>query len=104
MKHILIILISILLLSSPVISHPKGEHTLYLWESSSGKKVWKHFGDKDIHKQYEREWKNGQPNGLGIMTEPNSNWKYVGEWKDGHIWNGIHHYKGEIEIRYVNGK
>jgi len=58
MKHLLIILISILLLSSLLISckknssspvigdNHKGE-TLYRWDTSSGY-VWKEFGEKDI--------------------------------------------------------
>ena len=103
MKHLLILLISILLLSSPVIGNNHKGETLYGWGNTLPY-VWKGVGDKDIHLKYEGEWKDGKPNGLGIMTEPNSNWKYVGEWKDGHIWNGIKHYDGDIEIRYVNGK
>ena len=63
MKHLLIIL-SILLLSSPVIgdNHPlpvsggKGV-TLYEWKTSSGK-VWKYFGDNKIHTKYEGEVEN----------------------------------------------
>ena len=68
MKHILIILISILLLSSLLISckknssspvigdNHKGE-TLYLWETSSGY-MWKGFGDKETHPKYEGEVMN----------------------------------------------
>jgi len=83
MKHLLIIL-SILLLSSFLISCDKKEETLYRWETSSGI-VWKRFGDKDTHRVYKGEWKNGEkwrPNGLGVMTYPDGH-KYVGEWKDG---------------------
>jgi len=78
MKHLLILL-SFLLLSSPVI----GQETriLYQWESSYGY-VWKTFGDKDTNGKYRGEIKNGKPHGFGIC-----NWrggrKYVGEWKDG---------------------
>ena len=76
MRHILILL-SILLLSSPVIgqveetlpvSGGKGV-TLYEWKTSSGK-VWKYFGDNKIHTKYEGEVENGVPNGLGIMIYP----------------------------------
>ena len=83
MKHLLILL-SILLLSSFVTSCDKKEETLYRWETSSGI-VWKRFGDKDTHRVYKGEWKNGEkwrPNGLGVMTYPDGH-KYVGEWKDG---------------------
>ena len=50
MKHILILL-SVLLLSSPLFGNPKGGHTLYRWETSSGL-VWKGFGDKETQDQY----------------------------------------------------
>ena len=92
MKHLLIILISILLLSSPLfgqveetlpVSGGKGV-TLYEWITSSGGKIWKYFGDKDTHRVYKGEVENGVPNGLGIDTSPDGS-KYVGEWKDGKI-------------------
>ena len=83
MRHILILLF-FFLLSSFVTSCDKKEETLYRWETSSGI-VWKRFGDKDTHRVYKGEWKNGEkwrPNGLGVMTYPNGE-KYVGEYKDG---------------------
>ena len=112
MKNLLILL-SILLLSSPVIGDNHKVVTRYLWETSSGDGyIWKGFGDKKTHQKYTGEWKNGKPNGFGIMTYTNgfpiieSNvstkpnemggygyiergfvTKYVGEWKDGK-WNG----------------
>jgi len=49
-KHQLILL-SIILLSSPVNGHPKGKHTLYRWETSYGYK-WVNFGEKDTHLKY----------------------------------------------------
>ena len=82
MKHLLIIL-SFLLLSSPVIGDNHKGETLYLWETSSGW-VWKGFGDKDTHRVYKGEVENGVPNGLGIDISPDGS-KYVGEWKDGKI-------------------
>ena len=51
MEHLLIILISILLLSSPVIGDNHKGETLYGWDTSSGK-VWKGFGDKKVHSVY----------------------------------------------------
>jgi len=81
MKHLLIILISFLLLSSFVTSCDKKEETLYRWETSSGI-VWKRFGDKDTHRVYKGEWKNEKLNGLGVMTYPDGH-KYVGEFKNG---------------------
>ena len=101
MKHILIIL-SILLLSSPVIGDNHKGETLYFWETSSGL-VWKGFGDKDIHPKYKGDVVSSKPNGLGILTYP---WgtKYVGEWKDGRFWNGIGYDKNrKIKYKYENG-
>ena len=78
MRHILI-LISILLLSSPVIGDNHKGETLYLWKTSSGE-VWKGFGEKE--------------------TNP----KYEGEWTDGKPWNGIlYDKKGNILYKIVNG-
>jgi len=96
-KHPLIILISFLLLSSFVTSCDKKEETLYRWETSSGI-VWKRFGDKDTHRVYKGEWKNGEkwrPNGLGVMTYPDGH-KYVGEWKNGK-------YNGQGTSTYPDG-
>ena len=82
MKHLLIIL-PILLLSSPVIGESKTIETLYEWETSSGE-VWKGFGDKETHPIYQGQVKDGKPDGLGIIIYPDGN-KYVGGWKDGEI-------------------
>jgi len=81
MKHLLILLISILLLSSPVIGDNHKGETLYQWKTPSGI-VWMGFGDKDIHPQYKGDVENGKPNGLGVFINTNKG-KYVGEWKDG---------------------
>ena len=80
MKHLLI-LISFLLLSSPVIGNNHKGETLYLWKTSSGE-VWKGFGDKNIHHVYKGNVVNGVPNGVGILTSPNGS-KYIGKFKDG---------------------
>ena len=124
MKHLLIILISLILLSSPVIGQEdlpvnggKGE-TLYRWENPSGDGyVWKGFGGKETQPVYKGEVENGVPNGLGIMTDnfggryvgewkngkrngqgtsttSSIGYKYVGEWKNGKHWNGTRYYKG----------
>ena len=78
MKHLLIIL-SLLLLSSPVIGQETG--VLYLYETSSGL-VWKTFGDDKVQPKYKGEIKNGKPEGFGNLTSSDGE-KYVGEWKDG---------------------
>ena len=81
MKHLLIILISILLLSSPVNGDNHKGETLYRLETSSGE-VWKGFGDKDTQPKYQGDVKSGVPNGQGTLTYPNGG-KFVGEWKNG---------------------
>ena len=81
MKHSLLILISFLLLSSPVIGNNHKGETLYMWETSSGK-VWKGFGEKDTNPVYKGDVKDGKPDGLGFLIYPDGR-KYVGGWKDG---------------------
>ena len=86
MKHILIILISILLLSSPVIGDNHKGETLYGWDNTLPY-VWKGVGDKETQPKYQGQVKDGKPNGLGVIIYPDGIWKggnkYVGEWKDG---------------------
>ncbi len=80
MKHLLI-LISILLLSFPVIGDNNKGETLYAW----GKYipfVWKEFGDKETHPKYTGDVKNGKPDGQGTETFPDGS-KYIGEWIGG---------------------
>ena len=60
MKHLLII-ISIFLLSSPVIGEETG--VLYQYETSSGL-VWKTFGNEKLQPKYEGEITNGNPTRL----------------------------------------
>ena len=125
MKHILI-LISFLLLSSPVIGNSHKGETLYLWETSLGN-VWKRFGDKETHPKYQGQVKDERPNGLGILIDPTGKkyvgrWKngiregqgsqiykgggkYSGSWKNGSWWNGKQiDSKGNIKGMVVNGK
>jgi len=78
MKHLLIIL-SILLLSSPLFGQETG--VLYQYETSSGL-VWKTFGDGKVQPKYKGEIKNGKPNGFGFQTYKNGN-KYFGGHKNG---------------------
>ena len=86
MKYILIIL-SILLLSSPVIGQKTG--VLYLYETSSGWE-WKTFGDGKVQPKYKGKITNGKPNGCGVLTYPDLT-KYVGEYK-----NGLYHGQGTL--------
>ena len=100
MKHLLI-LISILLLSSPVIGNNHKGETLYRWGKYPY--VWKGFGDKETHPIYKGDVENGKPNGLGFLIFPNTG-KYVGEWREGKPWDiTIYGKSGIIILKYVNG-
>ena len=130
MKHSLIILISLLLLSSPVIGNSHKGETLYRWGECCPYK-WVGFGDKETHPKYQGQVKDGKPNGLGILTFENSmGWKskyvggwengkengkgtltypngnkFVGKYKKGIKSDGTYYYKdGTIEYEVVNGK
>jgi len=80
MKH-LFILISILLLSFPVIGDNNKGETLYAWGEYIPF-VWKGFGDKETHPKYTGDVKNGKPDGQGTETFPDGS-KYIGEWIGG---------------------
>ena len=102
-RHLLILLISFLLLSSPVIGDNHKGETLYGWGNTLPY-VWKGVGDKETHPKYEGDVENGVPNGLGVLISTNG-WKYFGSWKNGEIWNGTEYDKdGNIIYRWVNGK
>ena len=81
MKHLLIIL-SLLLLSSPVIGNNHKGETLYGWITSSSTLEWKGFGDKETHPIYKGDVENGKPSGLGVITFLDGS-KFLGEFKDG---------------------
>ena len=101
-KHLLIIL-SFLLLSSPVIGDNHKGETLYGWDKCCDY-VWKGFGDKETHPKYKGDVENGVPNGLGVLISTNG-WKYFGSWKNGEIWNGTEYDNyGNIIYRWVEGK
>ncbi len=78
MKHLLLIL-SILLLSSPMFGQETG--VLYLWENGT---------------KYMGEWKDGEFHGQGTMTYHDGN-KFVGKWKD-----GVYH--GQGTMTYHDGR
>ena len=83
MKHLLILLISILLLSSPVIGDNHKGETLYGWGNTLPY-VWKGVGDKETHPKYEGDVENGVPNGLGVLISTNGVGAFVtagGEFK-----------------------
>ena len=125
MKHLLI-LISFVLLSSPVIGDNHKGETLYRWGEYPDYK-WMGFGEKETHHVYKGQVKDGKPNGLGYLIYPNGSkyvgswvdgkkngqgtitWsdgsKYVGEFKDGKRWKGTEYEpNGNIVGKWVNGK
>ena len=90
MKHILIIL-SILLLSSPLFGQETG--VLFLrevndkwgWFEVHDVKIWiRIFWKMFTNGKYVGEIENEEPNGQGTLIY-SSGIKYVGEWKDGRI-------------------
>ena len=70
-------------MSSPVIGDNHKGETLYQWDNpDGGDYIWKRFGDKETHPKYKGQVKEGSPNGLGILIDPNGR-KYFGRWKNG---------------------
>jgi len=102
-KNLLIIL-SILFLSSPVIGQSKKTGVLYQYKTSSGF-VWKTFGKGKVQPKYKGEISNGTPEGLGVLSYPFADGKRViGEWKEGKEWNTEHYKKdGKVIGKWVNG-
>ena len=80
MKHLLILISILLLLSSPVIGDNHKGETLYGW-GKYPEIVWKGVGDKETHPKYE------------------------GDVEDGVRRNGTSYDEnGNLKVRYVNGK
>ena len=101
-KHLLIIILSFLLLSSPVIGQETG--VLYQYESSFGF-VLKSFGDGKVQPKYKGEITNGKPNGFGVFTYPYGEKSVVGEWKNGKEWKTKHKNKdGKIIGKFEDGE
>ena len=87
MKHILI-LISILLLSSPLFGQSKKSGLLYIWENGS---------------RYVGEWKDGKKHGQGTYTSQDGT-KWKGKFKDNTPWNiSLYGKYGNFTGKYVNG-
>jgi len=114
MKHLLILL-SILLLSSPLFGQETG--VLYLWEN--GTKYMGEWKDGKKHGQgtftylddfgkYVGEFKNDKRHGQGTYYQGEGPFKgewYEGEFKDGTLWNGTSYDKdGKIVEKVVNGE
>ena len=103
MRHILIILISILLLSSPLFGQETG---ILFFSFENGEFVYSEEGEDDNDGKYVGEFKDGKPNGQGTLTLSDGG-KYVGEFKEGKrhgqgtkTWSNGDKYVGE----YKNGK
>ena len=79
MKHLFIILISILLLSFPLYGQETGVLFLSL---ENGELVYYEEGDDDNEGKYVGEIDNGEPNGQGTFIWSDGT-KYVGEYKNG---------------------
>ena len=59
-------------------------------------------------REYDGEWKEDKRHGVGILSILDGkkvDQSYVGDWKDGKPWNlTIHDKKGNIKMKWVNGK
>ena len=104
MRHLLILL-SILLLSSPQFGQSQETNVLYRWKTSSGFQ-WKTFGNGEVKTKYVGEISNGKPNGTGTLTYSDGK-KYMGEWKNGEP-NGLGIFSspdgGKYEGEWENGE
>ena len=105
MKHLLIILISLLFLSSlksNLFSQETG--VLFRYESSSDF-VWKRIGNEKIQPTYQGEIENGNPHGFGFVTYPFEDKNILGEWKKGKEWNTKHtKNNGTLIGKFENGE
>ena len=103
MKHLLIIILPIFLLTSPLFGQETG--VLYQFKNSSGF-VWKTFGKAKVQPKYEGEVSNGTPEGFGVLSYPFTHGKtVVGEWEVGKEWYTEHYNKdGTLIGKNVNGK
>ena len=127
--RIVFLTLTIILLTSPLFGGSHQPANLYRWETVSGV-VWKGFGDKDVNPQYVGEIDQGIPNGVGILVYIDGSkyvgefkngvehglgtmfilrkivdLKFVGEWKNGKMWNGMTKNDVGVEIvRWEEGK
>ena len=111
MKHLLILLISILLLSSFLVSCEKKEQVnltfpngdKYVGEFKDDKPNGKGTYTWSDGRKYEGEFKDGIKHGQGTWTSIKG-YKFIGEWRENKSWNGKEYdKKGNIIGKYVNG-
>ena len=96
----ILILISILLLSSPVICQETG---VLFFSFENGEFVYSDEGNDDNVGKYEGEIENGKPNGQGTFTFTDGI-KWVGEFRGNKPWNvSLFDKKGNIKMKWVNG-
>ena len=105
MRHILILLISILLLSSPVIGQSYANDKEIRYKITSGL-LWEPIGKSGKQSNnvgYVGSYKSGVPHGKGTMTYYDGR-KIVGEFKR-YAWNSkIFDKNGKILGNFVKGK
>ena len=101
MKHLLIIL-SLLLLSSPLFGQTEETGILFHREEN-GEYGWYENGDEYNDRKYVGKIEKEKPNGQGTETSLDGE-KYVWEWKDGKPWDlTIYDKNGNIIGKWVNG-
>ena len=109
MRHLLIIILSILLLSSPLFGQETG---VLFFSFENGEFVYSEEGDDDNVGKYEGEIENGKPNGQGTFTYGKGKGdKYVGEFKGGYkngqgtyTWSDGDKYVGKFKDDKPNGQ
>ena len=82
MRHILIIVISLLLFTFTLFGQSKVIGVLYQYKTTSSF-IWKTFGKGKVQPKYMGEIKNGKMDGLGVLIYPHDGESIVGEWKNG---------------------
>ena len=102
-KHLPLILISLLLLSSFLTSCTKPNGTKYVGEYKNGKRHGQGTLTTPDGRKYVGEYKDGKFHGQGTLTFRDGD-KYVGVFKDEEMWTGIFFdNNGNIIGKIVNG-
>ena len=69
MRFLLTTILFLLLLTIPLFGQSQ-KNILYWWTTSNSR-IWKTFGNKEIHNQYKGDIKNGKPHGFGVVRYVN---------------------------------
>ena len=110
MKHLLLIILSLLLLTSPLFGQSSKYESVgqCVLQTMTEKKLTGNQMFEMVKEECERSLGKvgngvGERNGQGTITYPDGI-KYVGEFKGGELWNGIFYEKnGNIIEKWVNG-